>query len=57
MKDIEFPQNFIIEMDIVPKPGGLRIAADMVLFGEDSHSEMNKDNNPGTGGIHIQMEK
>lgn len=57
MKDIEFPQNFIIEMDIVPKPGGLRIAADMVLFGEDSHSEMNKDNNPGTGGVHIQMEK
>jgi outer membrane protein OmpA-like peptidoglycan-associated protein len=57
MKDIEFPQNFIIELDIVPKPGGLRIAADMVLFGEDSHSEMDKNGNPGTGGLHIQMEK
>lgn len=57
MKDIEFPQNFIIEFDIVPKPGAMRIAADLVLFGEDTHSEMDKNGNPGTGGIHIQMEK
>ncbi len=57
MKDIDFPQNFIVEFDIVPKQGGMRIAADLVLFGEDSHSEMDKNANPGTGGIHIQMEK
>lgn len=57
MKDIEFPQNFILEMDIVPKKGGMRIAADLVLFGEDQHSEMDKGGNPGTCGIHITMEK
>lgn len=57
MKDIEFPQNFIIEFDIVPKPAAPRIAADLVLFGEETHSEMDKNGNPGTGGLHIQMEK
>lgn len=57
MKDIDFPQNFIVEFDIVPKPGALRIAADLVLFGEETHSEMDKNGNPGTAGVHIQMEK
>lgn len=57
MKDIDFPQNFIVEMDIVPKKSALRIAADLVLFGEDKHSEMDKEGNPGLCGIHVQMEK
>ncbi len=57
MKDIDFPQNFIVELDIVPKKSGLRIAADLVLFGEDKHSEMDKGGNPGLCGIHVQMEK
>jgi len=38
MKDIDFPKNFILEMDIVPKKEGARIAADIVIFGENSHS-------------------
>ncbi len=57
MQDIEFPKNFIIELDIVPKGGPMRIAADLVIFGEEVHSEMDKSGNPGTGGLHIQMEK
>ena len=57
MKDIDFPVNFILEMDIVPKTTATRIAADLVLFGENNHSEMDKEGNPGTCGLHIQMEK
>ena len=57
MKDIEFPKNFILEMDIVPKKPGGRYAADVVIFGEASHSEMDKNGDPGTCGIHIKIEK
>jgi outer membrane protein OmpA-like peptidoglycan-associated protein len=57
MKDIDFPQNFILEMDIVPKEVATRIAADLVIFGEDKHSEMDKNYDPGTCGIHIKMQK
>ena len=32
MKDIDFPKNFILEMDIVPKPAAPRYAADIVFF-------------------------
>lgn len=49
MNEIAFPKNFIIELDIVPKGGPMRIVADLVLFGEESHSEMDKNGNPGTG--------
>ena len=57
MKDIDFPKNFIIEFDIVPKKGGARYAADLVLFGEGSHSEMDKNGDPGNCGIHITIAK
>ena len=57
MKDIDFPTNFILEMDIVPKKVGGRYAADVVLFGESSHSEMDKNIDPGTCGLHIKIEK
>ncbi len=57
MKDIDFPKNFILEMDIVPKTTGGRIAANLVFFGEASHSEMDKNGNPGTCGLQIEMEK
>jgi OmpA-OmpF porin, OOP family len=57
MKDIDFPQNFILELDIVPKADARRIAADLVFFGENKHSEMDKEGSPGTCGLHIQMEK
>jgi len=57
MKDIDFPQNFILEMDIVPKKAAPRIAADIVIFGESSHSEMDKNVDPGTCGLHVIVEK
>jgi OmpA-OmpF porin, OOP family len=57
MKDIDLPQNFIMEFDIVPKSPGGRIAADVVLFGESSHSEMDKDGHPGTCGLHVLIDK
>jgi outer membrane protein OmpA-like peptidoglycan-associated protein len=57
MKDIDFPKNFILEMDIVPKAKGGRIAAELVFFGEDNHSEMDKNGNPGNCGLHIEMTK
>jgi OmpA-OmpF porin, OOP family len=57
MQDIDFPKNFILEMDIVPKKEGGRYAADVVLFGEGSHSEMDKNIDPGNSGLHIKIEK
>lgn len=57
MKDIEFPKNFILEMDIIPKKEGGRFAADVVLFGETSHSEMDKTGDPGICGLHLKIEK
>jgi outer membrane protein OmpA-like peptidoglycan-associated protein len=57
MNDIDFPKNFIIEFDIVPKKGGMRIAADLVLFGEEKHSEMDKNSDPGNCGLHVTIEK
>jgi len=57
MKDIDFPKNFIVEFDIVPKKGATRYAADLVLFGESSHSEMDKNGDPGNCGIHVTVAK
>jgi OmpA-OmpF porin, OOP family len=57
MEDIEFPKNFILEMDIIPKKDGGRYAADVVLFGENSHSEMDKADHPGVCGLHIRIQK
>jgi OmpA-OmpF porin, OOP family len=57
VQDIDFPKNFILEMDIVPKKEGGRYAADVVLFGESSHSEMDKNIDPGNCGLHIKIEK
>lgn len=57
MKEIAFPKNFILEMDLVPKKEGGRIAADVVLFGETKHSEMDKTGDPGICGLHINIAK
>jgi outer membrane protein OmpA-like peptidoglycan-associated protein len=57
MQDIDFPKNFILEMDIIPKKDGGRFAADVVLFGESSHSEMDKAGDPGICGLHVKIEK
>lgn len=57
LKSIDFPKNFIIEFDIVPKKTGGRIAAGLILYGEDKPKEMDVNNRPGTSGIIISIEK
>ena len=57
LKSIDFPKNFIIEFDIVPKKTGGRIAAGLILYGEDKPKEMDNNPHPGNGGIIISIEK
>ena len=57
LNDIEFPKNFIIEFDIVPKKTGGRIAAGLLLYGETKRKEMDNGVLPGNGGILISIEK
>jgi outer membrane protein OmpA-like peptidoglycan-associated protein len=40
LKPIEFPKNFIVEFDIVPKKGGARYAVGVALYGENGFKEM-----------------
>jgi len=57
LKRIDFPKNFIIEFDIVPKKAGGRIAAGLLLYGEDKPKEMDNNAHPGNGGVMISIEK
>jgi outer membrane protein OmpA-like peptidoglycan-associated protein len=57
LKSIDFPKNFIVEFDIVPKKTGGRIAAVLILYGESKPMEMDNNPNPGNSGIHISIEK
>jgi OmpA-OmpF porin, OOP family len=57
LKSIDFPKNFIIEFDIVPKKIGGRIAAGLILYGEDKPKEMDNNPHPGNSGIIISIEK
>ena len=57
LKEIEFPKNFIIEFDIVPKKVGGRIAAGLLLYSEDKYKEMDNDPHPGLGGIMLSIER
>ena len=57
LNDIDFPKNFIIEFDIVPKTKGGRIAAGLLLYGETKRKEMDNNPHPGNGGIMISVEK
>jgi len=57
LKNIEFPKNFIIEFDIVPKKAGGRIAAGLLLYGEDKYKEMDNDPHPGLGGVMLSIER
>jgi OmpA-OmpF porin, OOP family len=57
LNDINFPKNFIIEFDIVPKKTGGRIAVGLLLYGESKRKEMDNNPNPGNGGIMISIEK
>lgn len=57
LNDFDFPKNFIIEFDIVPKKTGGRIAAGLLLYGESKRKEMDNNPNPGNGGIMISIER
>ncbi len=57
LKSIDFPKNFIIEFDIVPKKTGGRIAAGLILYGEEKSKEMDNSPHPGNSGIIISIEK
>lgn len=57
LNSIDFPKNFIMEFDIVPKKTGGRVAADLILYCEDKPKEMDNTVHPGKSGIHITLEK
>jgi outer membrane protein OmpA-like peptidoglycan-associated protein len=57
LKSIDFPRNFIIEFDIVPKKTGGRVAAGLILYGEEKSKEMDTNPHPGNSGIIISIEK
>jgi OmpA-OmpF porin, OOP family len=57
LKTIDFPKNFIVEFDIVPKKNGGRIAASLILYNETKYKEMDNDVYPGTSGVQISIEK
>lgn len=57
LKSIDFPKNFIIELDIVPKKTGGRYAADLILYGESKSLEMDNNIDPGNSGIQIFISK
>lgn len=57
INDIDFPKNFIIEFDIVPKKAGGRIAAGLLLYGEAKRKEMDNSPHPGNSGILISIER
>jgi hypothetical protein len=40
LKPIEFPKNFILEFDIVPKKGAPRYAVGVAIYGENGFKEM-----------------
>lgn len=40
LKQIEFPKNFIVEFDVVPKKGAPRYAVGVAIYGENTFKEM-----------------
>jgi len=40
LKQIEFPKNFIVEFDVVPKKGAPRYAVGVAIYGENGFKEM-----------------
>ena len=51
LKPIEFPKNFIVEFDVVPKKGAPRYAAAVTIYGENRYKEMSDPYNGSTGLI------
>jgi len=57
LKSIDFPKNFIMEFDIVPKKAAPRVAVNLILYGETKYKEMDVTPHPGNAGVIISVEK
>jgi len=51
LKQIDFPKNFIVEFDVVPKKGAARYAVGVAIYGENSFNEMSNPYDCKTGLI------
>lgn len=51
LKPIEFPKNFIVEFDVVPKKAGGRYAVGVAMYGENAFKEMSDPNTCKSGLI------
>lgn len=51
LKPIEFPKNFIVEFDVVPKKGAPRYAVGVAMYGENGFKEMSDPYSCSTGLI------
>jgi len=51
LKQIDFPKNFILEFDVVPKKGGARYAVGLAIYGENGYKEMSDPYASKTGLI------
>lgn len=49
LKQIDFPKNFIVEFDVVPKKGAPRYAVGVTIYGENSFNEMSDPYSCKTG--------
>jgi outer membrane protein OmpA-like peptidoglycan-associated protein len=49
LKPVDFPKNFIVEFDVVPKKGGGRYAVGVAMYGENAFKEMSDPYNCKTG--------
>ena len=49
LKQIDFPKNFIVEFDVVPKKGAARYAVGVAMYGENSFNEMSNPYDCKTG--------
>ncbi len=51
LKQVEFPKNYIVEFDVVPKKGAPRYAVGIAMYGENSFKEMSDPYSCNTGLI------
>lgn len=56
-REIDFPENFIVEFDIVPKKGAPRYAVGLHLYGEKSFVEMSIPYDKSTCGLAVAIAK
>jgi outer membrane protein OmpA-like peptidoglycan-associated protein len=55
LKQIDFPENYIIEFDVVPKKGAARYAVGLHLYGETNFVEMSHPYDKATSGMVVTV--